>query len=114
VELLLKHNFDGLDMDWEYPALRGGVPEDKTNFSILLKELKKAFSSHGLLLSAAVGMGPITIASAYDVPTIAESLDFINLMTYDFHGAWKKQTGHNTPLSVRPSENGEWRLFNLV
>ncbi|CAL4143888.1 unnamed protein product, partial [Meganyctiphanes norvegica] len=41
VVLLLKHNFDGLDMDWEYPALRGGVPEDKTNFSILLKELKK-------------------------------------------------------------------------
>ncbi|CAL4143886.1 unnamed protein product, partial [Meganyctiphanes norvegica] len=113
VELLLKHNFDGLDMDWEYPALRGGVPEDKTNFSILLKELKKAFKSHGLLLSAAVGMGPTTIASAYDVPSISESLDFINLMTYDFHGAWEKQTGHNTPLSVRPSETGEWRLFNL-
>ncbi|CAL4096915.1 unnamed protein product [Meganyctiphanes norvegica] len=113
VGLLLKHNFDGLDMDWEYPALRGGVPEDKNNFSILLKELKKAFSSHGLLLSAAVGMGPTTIASAYDVPSIAESLDFINLMTYDFHGAWEKQTGHNTPLSVRPAETGEWRLFNL-
>ncbi|CAL4096918.1 unnamed protein product [Meganyctiphanes norvegica] len=58
-------------------------------------------------------MGPTTIASAYDVPTIAESLDFINLMTYDFHGAWEKQTGHNTPLSVRPSETGKWRFFNL-
>ena len=30
VKLLMAHQFDGLDVDWEYPT-RDGAPEDKVN-----------------------------------------------------------------------------------
>ena len=34
---LQKNKFDGLDFDWEYPAQRGGTPDDKKNFALLVK-----------------------------------------------------------------------------
>ncbi|GIY59439.1 chitotriosidase-1 [Caerostris darwini] len=113
VEFLQKYGFDGLDLDWEYPALRGGVPEDKGNFVQLLKELKDAFSSRGLLLTAAVSAGKNTIDKAYDVPSVSRYLDFINLMAYDFHGGWDPVTGHNSPMYARPNENDEQKTLNV-
>ncbi|XP_071550046.1 probable chitinase 10 [Panulirus ornatus] len=101
LDFLRTHEFDGLDVDWEYP--RG--PDDKANYVNLLKELRLAFegeaSSTGnarLLLSAAVPASFEALASGYDVPEISKYLDFINVMTYDFHGKWETQVGHNAPL----------------
>jgi chitinase len=38
VSLLGLHRFDGIDIDWEYPAAddRGGRPEDFVNYVLLL------------------------------------------------------------------------------
>lgn len=41
-------------------------------------------------------------------------LDFINVMTYDFHGAWERFTGHNSPLYRGSHDSGDLIYFNTV
>ncbi|XP_022198692.2 chitotriosidase-1 isoform X2 [Nilaparvata lugens] len=111
IPFLRARHFDGLDMDWEYPK----GTDDKKNFVLLLKELREAFEAEAqevkkprLLLTAAVPVGPDNVKGGYDVPAVASYLDFINLMAYDFHGKWERETGHNAPLYA-PSTDSEWR-----
>ncbi|XP_043487176.1 probable chitinase 10 [Polistes fuscatus] len=111
IPYLRDRDFDGLDIDWEYP--KGG--DDKKNYVLLLKELREAFEAEAqerkksrLLLTAAVPVGPDNVKGGYDVPAVASYLDFINLMAYDFHGKWERETGHNAPLFAS-SLDSEWQ-----
>ena len=67
-----------------------GQPEDKDNFGILIRELRRAFDTikreKPLLITAAVSAGKETIDKAYPVTEMAEVLDFIGVMSYDYHG----------------------------
>ena len=119
VEFLTTFDFDGLDMDWEYPANRLGKPYDQQNYITLLRELKEAFEPHGFLLTAALSPGKPTIDSAYGklVPQLNELLDWANVMTYDYHGGWEDILGHNAPLYRRPDEQDDihkWFTVNYT
>ncbi|XP_064539452.1 probable chitinase 2 [Drosophila montana] len=95
-----KYNFDGLDLDWEYPTQRGGTPQDRENFVALTKELREEFDNHGLLLTSAIGAAKNVIDQAYDVRQIARYLDFLHIMCYDYHGSWDQKVGYNAPLTA--------------
>lgn len=110
--------FDGIDLDWEYPVACGlscGAPEDNANFTALLAEFRRQLDAvrPGLLLTIAAGAGVDKIRVT-DPGTYHQYLDFINVMTYDFHGTWDPQTNHHSALYGSPADpsTGDQRSYN--
>ena len=105
VEAIETFGFDGIDIDWEYPGFADhkGTPADRENFTLLLTSLRESLDALGettgkrYLLTAALPAGASHIPNL-DLTKISRVLDFINLMTYDFHGAWDPLANHNCPL----------------
>jgi len=106
-EFMKTYDFDGIDIDWEYPCSSdAGIksrPEDRENFNLLLQELRTQIDRRGekdgrkYLLTAALGGTQYTL-QFYDLKTISGILDYINLMTYDFTHGFSAKTGHHTCL----------------
>lgn len=113
VAFLQKYNFDGFDLDWEYPGMRGGAATDKANFIELLKLFRQRFDQLGYILTAAVGASNDHINQAYDVKNMVKYLHHILLMTYDLRGTWDGVTGVNAPLYSSNLESAVFASLNV-
>ncbi|XP_064474386.1 chitotriosidase-1-like isoform X2 [Ornithodoros turicata] len=113
LKFLREYEFDGLDLNWEYPTTRGGVPEDRENHARLMSDLRAAFESHGYLLTASVSANAVIIDSAYNVSHLSNYVDYINVMCYDYFGSWNSKTGHNSPLRSREGGSEAEKKLNV-
>jgi chitinase len=87
--------FDGFDLDWEFPASTA----DKQNLTALLAEFRHQMDAvkPGMTLSIA-GPNGRWAYQYIDIPQVQKYLNFINVMTYDYDGPWKDNTGLVAPL----------------
>uniref|UniRef100_G3TKH8 Acidic mammalian chitinase n=1 Tax=Loxodonta africana TaxID=9785 RepID=G3TKH8_LOXAF len=112
IKFLRQYEFDRLDFDWE-PGSRGALLRTSTSFIILVQEMHEAFEQEAkqanksrLMITSAVAAGISNIQPGYEIPQLSQYLDYIHVMTYDFHGSWESYTGENSPLYKYPSDTG--------
>ena len=113
IEFIKENKLDGIDIDWEFPNLigYGNVyrPEDKENFTSLMKELRSSLDETGkgekhYWLTAATGSFDDYLANT-EMDKVQKYADFVNVMAYDFcEPDVDSIAGHHTPLYTNPRD----------
>lgn len=103
IDFINEYRLDGLDIDWEYPGLPGDNnpyrPEDRENFTALMKELRVAMDNTGkdmTLTFAAAGWE--RFFDHVDLTEVMKYADYMNIMTYDYATGGSAFTAHHTNL----------------
>lgn len=106
VDIVREYQLDGIDIDWEYPGMKGEDnvfrPEDRENFTLLFKSLREQLTSlkqqtskNYLVTTALPGFDAIFTHT--DMAKAQQYLDYVNVMSYDFFTGGP-QAGHHTNL----------------
>jgi len=114
VEFVDRHQLDGLDIDWEFPGQIGAGnhfrPDDKQNYTLLLKELRERFDKlekklhRPLFLTIAAGASSDFLAHT-EMDKVQKWVDTVNLMAYDYYEPDSDAiTGHHAPLFTNPAD----------
>ena len=101
--------FSVVDFDWEYPGGGGdsgnaSSSNDGANFALVLEQLRgeldalEVQTGGSFEVSIATAGGSEKLANL-NLAGIDAYVDFYNVMTYDFHGGWENQTGHQAAMT---------------
>ncbi|KAK1832603.1 glycoside hydrolase superfamily [Podospora conica] len=101
VKLVADLGLDGLDIDWEFPKTEA----DAENYVLLLKAIRKELDAYStksancyrFLLTIASSAGPKTYG-LQPLGALADTIDWFNLMAYDYAGAWGGTAAHQANL----------------
>lgn len=112
VNFVLKHGFDGVDIDWEYPDNE----DRKTKFIALMKQLREKLTVAGKASDTYYQLSIAVTASHEKMEFIApetvnQYVDNFNVMTYDFRGGFDTETGHHSALYA--TETDKDKKFNV-
>jgi chitinase len=103
VHALLKRTWtDGIDLDWEYPAVQGPpghafAPADRHNFTLLVRALREELGTT-YEISFAAGGTEECLLKGYEWDSIMPLVDRVHIMSYDLVHGYSTTTGHHTPL----------------
>ncbi|KAL5558205.1 hypothetical protein UlMin_034416 [Ulmus minor] len=99
-----KYGFDGVDLDWEFPANE----EDMLNLALLFQQWRKAIDIEAkfcgkprLLLTSAVYYAQkwsFGVPRSYPTKAIRKYVDWVSPMCFDYHGSWENFTGLHSAL----------------
>ncbi len=114
-DFITRYNLDGLDIDWEYPGMAGAAgnvfrPDDKQNYTLLLKQLRERFNRmqkplhRHLYITIAAGASSEFLEHT-EMSKVQKYVDTVNLMAYDYYEPGDdKLTGNHAPLFVDPAD----------
>jgi chitinase len=116
---LVRHGFDGIDLDWEFPV-HGGMnrsrPQDRADATALAREFRRQLDALGranhrhyyLTVATPAGTwqqgGAYSVGDSYNLAALAASADWLNVMTYDMNNIFSPVSGFNTPLQADPRD----------
>lgn len=113
IDIMAKYKLDGVDIDWEYPGMRGDNnkfrPEDKEHYTLLFKYLREGLDSlskltgNRYLVTTAVGASQSYIDHT-EMDKVQQYADYINIMSYDYKGGNDTVSGHHTNLYSSPDD----------
>lgn len=116
---LVQQGFDGIDIDWEFPV-HGGMnksrPQDRADATALVREFRRQLDALGarkhhhyfLTVATPAGTwqqgGAYSVSDSYDLAALAQSADWLNVMTYDLNTIFSPVSAFNTPLAADPRD----------
>jgi chitinase len=113
--IVREFDYDGIDLDWEYPDTEAEV----VGFERLTRRFRSGLDAIGrdkgrkMVVTMAASSNPGTLRWLR-TDFLLETMDWINVMTYDYSGDWTGYAGHHSPLHASSKQQGSPRSSELT